>query len=401
VTVRREDRAAYLLLAPWLVGLVVLTAGPILASLYLSMTDFDLLTPPRWAGWDNYRRLASDPHYTTAVKVTFIYVVVSVPLVIGFALLVAAALAGRGRGAGAYRAAYYLPSLLGGSVAVSIMWRQIFGADGLINKILGLVGVHGPSWISTPQYAIYTLIALHIWQFGSPMLIFLAGLKQIPAELYEAAAVDGAGPTRRFLRLTLPLLTPLIFFNLVLQMITRSRRSPPPSSSPAAKAAPPTRRCSTRCPSTRKGSRTSGWATPPRWPGPCSPSSPSSPPPCSPPPATGSSTPTGTAPCEAGRHASAAHRRGADHAVPAPVDDLRLPQADRRDLRRRRTAATPGHLDNYTASPPPASAADRSTDRPMAAGAVRLIGHVVLDGRTTVSETDNPRIQCRIEVLCE
>jgi pectin-derived oligosaccharide transport system permease protein len=213
---RREDRAAYLFLAPWLVGLFALTAGPILASLYLSMTDFDLLTAPRWVGWNNYRHLADDPHYTSALKVTFIYVVVSVPLVIAFALLVAAALNNRGRGAGAYRAAYYLPSLLGGSVAISIMWREIFGADGLVNKVLG---IGGPSWISTPEYAIYTLVILHVWQFGSPMLIFLAGLKQIPQELYEAAAVDGAGPVRRFARLTLPLLTPLIFFNLVLQMI--------------------------------------------------------------------------------------------------------------------------------------------------------------------------------------
>jgi multiple sugar transport system permease protein len=216
---RGDDRAAYLFLAPWFVGMFALTVGPILVSLYLSMTDFDLLTAPRWVGWDNYRRLAADPHYTSALKVTFVYVVVSVPLVIGFALLVAAALAGRRRGAGAYRAAYYLPSLLGGSVAVSIMWRQIFGPDGLVNKVLGLVGIDGPSWISTPQYALYTLVILHVWQFGSPMLIFLAGLKQIPQELYEAAAVDGAGPVRRFLRLTLPLLTPLIFFNLVLQMI--------------------------------------------------------------------------------------------------------------------------------------------------------------------------------------
>jgi pectin-derived oligosaccharide transport system permease protein len=216
---RGDDRAAYLFLAPWLVGLLVLTAGPIAASLYLSWTDFDLLTAPRWVGWDNYRRLADDPHYTTALRVTFLYVVVSVPLVIGFALLVAAALAGRRRGAGGYRAAYYLPSLLGGSVAISIMWRQIFGPDGLVNKALALLGIDGPSWISTPEYALYTLIILHVWQFGSPMLIFLAGLKQIPAELYEAAAVDGAGPTRRFTRLTLPLLTPLIFFNLILQMI--------------------------------------------------------------------------------------------------------------------------------------------------------------------------------------
>jgi multiple sugar transport system permease protein len=217
--VRRDDRVAYLFLAPWFVGLSVLTIGPILASLYLSFTDFDLLTTPTWAGLSNYRQLAADAHYLTALTVTFTYVVVSVPLVTAFALLIAVALGNRRRGNGAYRAAYYLPSLLGGSVAVAIMWRQIFGADGLVNQVLAAVGVVGPSWISTPGYALWTLIALHVWQFGSPMLIFLAGLRQIPSDLYEAAAVDGAGPVRRFARITLPLLSPLIFFNLVLQMI--------------------------------------------------------------------------------------------------------------------------------------------------------------------------------------
>jgi multiple sugar transport system permease protein len=214
-----DNRVAYLFLAPWLVGLFLLTAGPILVSLYLSFTDFDLLTAPRWAGAANYRRLASDPHFQNALRVTFVYVLVSVPLVIAFALAVAALLSGGRRGLGVYRSVYYLPSLLGGSVAISIMWRQIFGDDGLVNRALRLVGVVGPSWISTPEYAIYTLVILHVWQFGSPMLIFLAGLKQIPRELHEAAAVDGAGPLRRFFHVTLPLLTPLIFFNLVLQMI--------------------------------------------------------------------------------------------------------------------------------------------------------------------------------------
>jgi pectin-derived oligosaccharide transport system permease protein len=214
-----ENRVAYLFLAPWFVGLFLLTAGPILASLYLSFTDFDLLTAPRWTGLSNYRRFAADPHFHNAVRVTFVYVVVSVPLVIAFALAVAALLSGGRRGMGAYRSAFYLPSLLGGSVAVSIMWRQIFGDDGLVNRVLRLAGIVGPSWISTPEYAIYTLVLLHVWQFGSPMLIFLAGLKQIPRELHEAAAVDGAGPLRRFFTVTLPLLTPLIFFNLVLQTI--------------------------------------------------------------------------------------------------------------------------------------------------------------------------------------
>jgi multiple sugar transport system permease protein len=216
---RRENRAAYLFLAPWLAGLLLLTAGPMLVSLYLSFTDFDLLTAPRWTGADNYRQFASDGHFQNAVRVTFVYVLVSVPLAVGFALVVAALLAGHRRGVGAYRAAYYLPSLLGGSVAVSVLWRQIFGDDGLVNRVLRLAGIAGPSWISTPEYAIYTLVIMHVWQFGSPMLIFLAGLRQIPRELDEAAAVDGAGTLRRFVRVTLPLLTPLIFFNLVLQMI--------------------------------------------------------------------------------------------------------------------------------------------------------------------------------------
>jgi len=216
---RKENSVAYLFLAPWLAGLVLLTAGPILGSLYLSFTDFDLLTAPRWAGLDNYRRFASDPHLLNSLRVTTVYVLVSVPLVIAAALVMAALLSGGRRGLGAYRSAYYLPSILGGSVAVSIMWRQIFGDDGLVNWVLAKFGIIGPSWISTPEYAIYTLVLLHVWQFGSPMLIFLAGMKQIPQELHEAATVDGAGPLRRFTKVTLPLLTPLILFNVVLQLI--------------------------------------------------------------------------------------------------------------------------------------------------------------------------------------
>ncbi|MEU6780353.1 sugar ABC transporter permease [Nonomuraea angiospora] len=215
-----EGRAAYLFLLPWFAGLLLLTGGPILASLALSFTDFDLLTAPSFVGLDNYARmLTDDPHFVNAVRVTLIYVVFSVPLSGAFALLVAVLLNRPVRGIGVYRAAYYLPSLLGGSVAVAILWRQIFGADGLINDALRYFGIVGPSWISTPQYAIYTLVLLHIWQFGSPMLIFLAGLKQIPAELYDAAAVDGAGKVRAFFRITLPMLSPIIFFNLVLQTV--------------------------------------------------------------------------------------------------------------------------------------------------------------------------------------
>lgn len=218
---RRESRPAYLFLTPWFVGLIGLTLGPILASLYLSFTDYTLISlgAPSWIGVDNYENLFNDQHYINSLQVTFTYVLVSVPLAVLFALIVAVMLSGRQKGIGLYRSVYYLPSLLGGSVAIAMLWRQIFGNGGLVNQVLAMFGVERASWIANPDYALWTLILLHVWQFGSPMLIFLAGLKQIPQELLEAASVDGAGRFSRFMRITVPLLSPLIFFNLVLQMI--------------------------------------------------------------------------------------------------------------------------------------------------------------------------------------
>jgi multiple sugar transport system permease protein len=216
----RESLAAYVFLLPWLIGFFVLTLGPLLASLYFSFTDFDLLTPPQWIGLDNFVEMfTQDRRFKAALFVTFRYVVFSVPLSLAFALLVAMLLNREIRGIGIYRAVYYLPSLLGGSVAIAILWRQIFGKEGVVNQILALFGIIGPSWISTPQFALDTLIILHIWQFGASMLIFLAGLKQIPQDLYDAAAVDGAGPMSRFFRITVPMLTPVIFFNLIMGII--------------------------------------------------------------------------------------------------------------------------------------------------------------------------------------
>ena len=216
----RESLAAYLFLLPWLIGFFVLTLGPLLASLYFSFTDFDLLTPPQWIGLDNFVEMfTQDRRFRAALFVTFRYVVFSVPLSLAFALLVAMMLNRQIRGIGIYRAVYYLPSLLGGSVAIAILWRQVFGKEGVVNQVLALFGIIGPSWISTPQFALNTLIILHIWQFGASMLIFLAGLKQIPQDLYDAAAVDGAGPMSKFFRITLPMLTPVIFFNLIMGII--------------------------------------------------------------------------------------------------------------------------------------------------------------------------------------
>ncbi len=217
----RRDLTAYWFLAPWLLGFVVFTLGPVLVSLYLSFTKFDLLQPPTWIGADNYVRMfTADYRFYQALKVTFTYLLFEVPLKLTFALLIAILLDKAVRGGGIYRALFYIPSLLGGSVAIAVLWRQLFEGNGTVNQLLlWLFGIQGPSWISNPNTAIYTLVILAIWQFGSPMIIFLAGLRQIPQDLYEAASMDGASKFRQFYRITLPLLAPVIFFNMVLQVI--------------------------------------------------------------------------------------------------------------------------------------------------------------------------------------
>jgi multiple sugar transport system permease protein len=213
--------APWVFLTPWLIGLLLITLGPMLASLYLSFTDYNLLGQTQWLGLDNYvRALTDDRKFLSAVGVTLTYVIVSVPLQLAFALGIAVVLNQGLAGLAFYRSIYYLPSLLGSSVAIALLWRQIFGSTGLVNQVLGAIGFTNlPAWITTPEYALNTIILLHVWTFGSPMIIFLAGLRQIPQDLYEAASVDGAGAWTKFLRITIPLLTPVIFFNLVLQMI--------------------------------------------------------------------------------------------------------------------------------------------------------------------------------------
>jgi multiple sugar transport system permease protein len=212
--------AGYLFLAPWLIGFLGLTLGPALASLYLSFTNYDLLQAPKFVGADNYVRMATgDAKFAAAMKVTFLYVVLSVPFKLMFALALAMAFNRGIEGLSFYRAVFYLPSLLGGSVAIAVLWRQLFAADGLVNSVLSMFGIDGPSWISNPNYSLYTLVVLSVWQFGSPMIIFLAGLRQIPQDMYEAASMDGASKARQFFRITLPLLTPVIFFNVVIQTI--------------------------------------------------------------------------------------------------------------------------------------------------------------------------------------
>ncbi len=216
---KKDNRAAFLFLLPWFAGLGLITIGPIAASLVLGFTDYNLIQPPEFNGLENVRRMLSDERLHQALGVTFTYVLVSVPLQLAAALGLAMLLDRGLRGLAFYRSAFYLPSLLGSSVAIAVLWRQIFGAEGLFNRFLDVVGGSGRGWISDPDTALSTLIVLNVWTFGAPMVIFLAGLRQIPAMYYEAASVDGAGRWTQFRRITVPLLSPIIFFNLVLQII--------------------------------------------------------------------------------------------------------------------------------------------------------------------------------------
>jgi multiple sugar transport system permease protein len=221
VAMRREHRAAFFFLLPWFAGLLAFTLGPILASLFLSFTDYSLFTPPKWIGLDNYVLMFfNDQRFWKAAQVTFTYVFVSVPLVILFALGLALLLNSGMRFLSVYRALFYLPSLMGSSVAISLLWRQVFGDLGTVNRMLGLVGIQGPRWFGNADFTIVTLIVLNVWTFGSAMIIFLAGLRQIPRDLYEASYVDGAGPLRRFFSITLPLMTPIVLLNTILNTIS-------------------------------------------------------------------------------------------------------------------------------------------------------------------------------------
>jgi len=215
-----EDLSGYAFISPWLLGFIAFSIIPILFSLYYSFTDYDILGTPVFNGLENFRRMATDELFFQSLKVTFFYAFVSVPARLLFAFFVAMLFNRGTRAIRAYQAIYYVPSLVGGSIAVAVMWRRLFMSDGAINAVLGKLGiVSNISWIGRPSTAIWTLIILAIWQFGSSMLIFLAGLRQIPKVYYEAAEIDGANSFKRFLHITVPQITPVLFFNLVMQLI--------------------------------------------------------------------------------------------------------------------------------------------------------------------------------------
>lgn len=212
--------AGYLFISPWLIGFLGLTLYPMAMSLYYAFTDYSLLAAPEWVGWTNFQQiLTSDDTFVKSLKVTLLFVVFSVPLKLIFALLVAMVLNKEMKGISSYRLMIYFPSLIGTSIAVAILWKNIFSGDGFINQILAVFGIEGYSWVNDPRTALSTLVVLVVWQFGSSMVIFLAGLKQIPRDYYEASSVDGASKARQFFSITLPCLSPVLLFNLVLQTI--------------------------------------------------------------------------------------------------------------------------------------------------------------------------------------
>lgn len=217
----KKNIIGYLFIGPWLVCFLAFTAVPFVASFVLSFTEYNMLSSPQFVGLENYIRMfTQDNLFITSLGVTFKFVFISIPLRLVFALFVAVILNRDSKAIPLYRVVYYLPSILGGSVAVSVMWKYCFSQTGVLNTFLTSLGIPCDiSWVSNKGTALWSIILLFIWQFGSPMLIFLSGLKQIPQSYYEAAVVDGAGAVKKFVWITLPLLSPIIFFNLVMQLI--------------------------------------------------------------------------------------------------------------------------------------------------------------------------------------
>ena len=217
----KESSAGVVFCLPFIIVFFVFLLVPMLISLYYSFCDYNILSPAKFTGLSNYIKMfTGDEVFWKSFKATMYFALVSVPLRLAFALMVAMILVKPTKLTGFYRAAYYLPSIIGGSVAVAVLWKRMFATDGVINSILGAFGIETQmAWLGNTKTAIWTLIILAVWQFGSSMLIFLSALKQIPKDLYEAAEVDGANKFTKFFKVTLPLLTPTIFFNLVMQMI--------------------------------------------------------------------------------------------------------------------------------------------------------------------------------------
>lgn len=216
----KRDYQAFLYLAPWLLGFLVLQLYPFISSLFYSFTNYTIGSTPKWIGLKNYIDLFTvDPDFLKSLKVTLLYTLMTVPGKLVLALAIAVLMNRKWRGINLLRTIYYIPSLFGGSVAVALLWKIMFMDNGIINTMITKIGLPSVQWLGNPNMALPTICMLEIWQFGSSMVMFLAALKQVPASLYEAASIDGAGRATRFFKITIPQITPIIFFNLIMQTI--------------------------------------------------------------------------------------------------------------------------------------------------------------------------------------
>ncbi len=215
-----NKRLGFLFVLPFVLGVLMFKLFPFVMSFALSFTEYDVMSPPVWIGTGNYEQmLTQDPLFSKSLGVTLFFVAMAVPLRVGFALFIAHVLNFKLRGINFFRSAFYLPSILGGSIAAAVLWRFLFAQQGLVNIVLMKLGLEPISWLADEHYSIWTVILLFTWQFGSAMVIFLAALQNVPLSLYEAAEIDGASKTQQFFRITVPLITPVIFFNLIMQMV--------------------------------------------------------------------------------------------------------------------------------------------------------------------------------------
>lgn len=216
----KQNVAGYIFILPFIIGVTIFTLIPFGNSFYLAFTDYDVLSEATWIGLDNFKKMFfRDDKFWVSLKVTFKFALIQVPIKLAFSLFVAMLLNRKTKAIGLYRTAFYIPSIMGGSVAVALLWKQLFNYNGVINKLLAFIGIEPVAWLTDTKTALYVLIGLGVWQFGSGMLIFLAALKNIPETYYEAARIDGGGKLGCFFKITLPMISPIIFFNLIRQII--------------------------------------------------------------------------------------------------------------------------------------------------------------------------------------
>lgn len=209
----------FLFILPWLIGLICFKAGPLLMSFILSFMNYNIVSNPRFIGFQNYANMLGDADFINALGISFEYVLLTAPTRLLFSLFIAYLLAQKVAGIGIFRAVYYIPSLMGGNVAIAILWRYMFSENGLINNLLALIGIQGEAWLAGDFSALCVVSLLHVWQFGATMVIFLAAFKGVPSSIIEAATIDGASRWRIFISVQLPYITPVIFFNTMTNLV--------------------------------------------------------------------------------------------------------------------------------------------------------------------------------------